>query len=126
MFKKNELLFIVGIACVALLLWFVSQQSGGGGYVQVMVDGEQRMMLPANRYGKYEVLAGAGAHNVIEISAQGVRMVDADCPDQWCMRKGTVARGADTIVCLPHKLIVRWADAEDSTGESDEVDVVVQ
>jgi hypothetical protein len=51
-------------------------------------------------------------------------MVEANCPDGYCMHKGVVSPGADTIVCLPHKLIVGWIKAPQSVPE--ELDVIVQ
>ena len=33
-------------------------------------------------------------------------MERADCPDQVCVRQGAVRYNGESIVCLPHRLIV--------------------
>ena len=132
MLKKNELLLIAGILLIALLLFVWngsgSARFGDGASVQVTVDGEKRFLLPGEALGRHVILGDSGdtgAYNVIEIAREGVRMTEANCPDKWCVRKGLVPRGADTIVCLPHRLIVRWIRGEDAPDDPDEVDVVL-
>ena len=43
---------------------------------------------------------------MIEVSGGRVRVRDADCPDRLCVRMGWVSRDGESIVCLPHKLVV--------------------
>ena len=33
-------------------------------------------------------------------------MAEADCPDRLCVRRGPVRYAGETIICLPHKLVV--------------------
>lgn len=126
MFKKNELLLISGILLISLLVSLWMRSGSAGAYVQVLVDGEQRLLLRADQLGEHEIHGESGARNVIEITGGGVRMADANCPDRWCVRKGTVSGGPDSIVCLPHRVVVRWADGTGAPQESEEVDVVLQ
>jgi len=131
MFKRNELLLVAGILLAAALIFVWNRLESAGlaradARVQVTVDGEQRLLLPGGALGAHEIAGPAGHHNVVEILDRGVLMAEANCPDHWCMRKGVVPRGADIIVCLPHRLIVRWVGPDGSPGEFDDVDVVAQ
>jgi len=131
MFKKNELLLIAGVLLVAALIFAWTRLESAGlaradAHVQVAVDGEQRLLLPGGAVGMHEIAGQAGQRNVVEVLGEGVRMIEANCPDQWCIRKGIVPRGADIIVCLPHRLIVRWVGSDGAPGGFDDVDVVVQ
>lgn len=50
--------------------------------------------------------------NAVEITADYVKMVHADCPDRLCVRQGKISKGGQVIVCLPNKIIVRIQNAE--------------
>lgn len=47
------------------------------------------------------------AINRIEIEGQTVRFSESTCPDQVCVRTGTLTRAGQTAVCLPNRVIVR-------------------
>ncbi|MCL2544859.1 MAG: NusG domain II-containing protein [Clostridia bacterium] len=131
MVKKNELFLIAGVLLVAALVFVWNRLESAGlaradARVQVTVNGEQRLLLPGGALGRYEIAERAGQRNVVEILGEGVRVAEANCPDHWCVRKGIVPRGADIIVCLPHRLIVRWVGPDGSPGGFDDVDVVAQ
>ena len=49
-----------------------------------------------------------GAQNTIQISPEGIGVIKADCPDQICVSQGIHAHGPEPIVCLPHKLSIRF------------------
>lgn len=52
-----------------------------------------------------------GAHsNTIRIAPGEIRMLAADCPDQICVKSGKLTEGGLPIVCLPHRLVIQWAD----------------
>ena len=52
------------------------------------------------------VTIGEADYNVLEISGGGAAVVEANCGDHTCVRTGTVSRTGETIVCLPHRLVV--------------------
>jgi len=133
--RKNELLLIAGVLLAAALLFvFTGPGSSGlvreGACLQVTVGGELRLLLPGGVPDRREIVGEAGERNVVEVLREGARMAQANCPDQWCVRKGIVPCGADVIVCLPHRLIVRWVASDGSPDglpeEYNEVDVVLQ
>lgn len=44
--------------------------------------------------------------NEIETKGERIRVSAADCQDQVCVRKGQISKAGETIVCLPHKLLI--------------------
>ena len=56
--------------------------------------------------------------NVIEISGKTVRFASSDCPDQVCVRTGTLTRAGQIAVCLPNRVVVRLV------GAGQEVDAI--
>lgn len=59
-----------------------------------------------------------GDTNVLEIDGVRVRITEASCGDQVCVRQGWAESDGATIVCLPHKLVVEIVatDGSDSDG----------
>ncbi|MBQ8961030.1 MAG: NusG domain II-containing protein [Ruminococcus sp.] len=51
-----------------------------------------------------------GSWNEIRIEDGTICISDADCPDHTCVRTGKLHSEDIPIVCLPHKLIVRYCD----------------
>ena len=56
-----------------------------------------------------------GMTNRIEVRPGGIRMAEANCPDQTCMRQGWLEGGMTPIVCLPHRLVIQL---ESDAGEA--------
>lgn len=48
-----------------------------------------------------------GGSNTIEVEPGRIRVSEADCPDQICVRRGWVSDNAAPIACLPHRLIIQ-------------------
>ncbi|MER2149274.1 MAG: NusG domain II-containing protein, partial [Ruminococcus sp.] len=38
---------------------------------------------------------------------------EADCPDKTCVRMGWLNRAAMPVVCLPHHLVIEFADGSE-------------
>jgi len=47
-----------------------------------------------------------GDINVIEVKDGRIHIKSANCSDQVCVRRGWISRGGETIVCLPHQVII--------------------
>ena len=87
---------------LALFLYATRQD---GGVVSVQVDGETLMELPLSGDTRLEL--GSGEHtNVLVIENGTARVVEASCPDQVCVRQGAVRYAGESIVCLPHRLVI--------------------
>jgi len=44
--------------------------------------------------------------NLIEVTDNKIAITEANCRDQVCVRRGEISKAGETIVCLPHKLLV--------------------
>ncbi|MDE6219003.1 MAG: NusG domain II-containing protein [Lachnospiraceae bacterium] len=122
MFRKKDFVligFIVVIAAVsALFTMFV--QRNAGTTVCITIDGVF--------YGAYSLsedqsisIDGEFGHNRLVIEDGSAYMADADCPDKYCMDYKPVSKGGETIICLPHKLVVEVT----GTREAQQPDVIV-
>ena len=51
-----------------------------------------------------------GGYNAIEIKDGKIRISEADCPDKTCVKTGWLRSEEIPIVCLPHRIVVKFAD----------------
>ena len=54
--------------------------------------------------------------NHIEVTGEGVRFTESTCPDQVCVRQGAIRTTAAPIVCLPHKLVIKFVGDQEIDG----------
>ena len=103
---KNDILLIMALLVFAGGAWSVLRLTRRqGGEAVVTVDGAIAATLPLGEDGRFPIAAGDGS-NLIEIADGRVRVAEADCPGQHCVRSGWAGYEGQTIVCLPHKLVV--------------------
>ena len=50
-------------------------------------------------------------HLTIEMTPEGVRVAQSDCPGGDCVRTGTITRAGQSIVCLPEQVVVQLTGA---------------
>lgn len=119
--KKKDFLLGGGILVVALVLFLVMRVTGSeeGSRIQVTVDGEVYGTYSLTEDQVIEVEEG-DFYNRIRIEDGKAYMEEANCPDGYCERQGKISGGAQTIVCLPHKLVVEVLETDDISGDSGE------
>lgn len=65
----------------------------------------------------YKYTAKNGDYNLIEVDGSRIHVAKADCKDQLCVRQGWIEKAGQTIVCLPHKLVIE-VQASDGSEDS--------
>lgn len=58
-----------------------------------------------------------GSKNVIRIQDHKICVIDAECPDHTCVKMGELKSSAAPIVCLPNKLVLKFAETDDIDAE---------
>jgi hypothetical protein len=110
---KNDIILIAALLLLALAAWGVLRLTRkAGGEAIVTVDGRLAATIPLSVEAKLPIGTGQGFLNVVEVSGGRVRVVEADCPDRLCVRQGWIRYDGESIVCLPHKLVVTVRSTE--------------
>ena len=128
--KKKDLILGAGIIVIALAMLLVMQLTRGeeGNQIQVTLNGKIYGTYSLSKDQTIEVKDG-DFYNRIRIEDRKAYMEEANCPDGYCERQGKISGGAQTIVCLPHKLVVEVLAADDTTkdgGEEAAPDVIAK
>lgn len=85
---------------IALQLW-----SHVGRTVRVQVEGVTVATLPLDTDTVYAI-EGVGGSNTLIIDNGKASVTDATCPDGVCVRHRAIGRAGESIICLPHKVVV--------------------
>ncbi len=105
--------WLIGILAALLLcsgaaLW-LRGRSAPGMVANIYQDGVCVDSIDLSRVTGVEtrtVACDAGI-NVIRMEPGRICVLEADCPDQVCVRSGWLTDSAAPIVCLPHRLVIR-------------------
>lgn len=105
-------LFIVVLIGLSLLGLRTMSIDRSNTVVQIELDGKVIDSYEISQEGEIEaqeirVDTGQGEYNVVRISSEGVAVIDANCPDKLCVRSPIIKVPGQSIVCIPHKFVVR-------------------
>lgn len=103
--KADKILILVLLVAAAGLAFFFFSRAEEGGFARVLVDGEVKVELPLSEDTIFTVKTEQG-YNIIKIEGGYASIQDADCRDQICVEHKRIHLTGETIVCLPHKLVI--------------------
>jgi hypothetical protein len=122
MLKKGDMIVTAAVLVAALLgLAFLAWQPRGataGLRAEIYLDGTLVQSVALAKQQEIR-LESASGYNVLQVGPQGIRMLEADCRNQDCLRSGLQTRPSGLIACLPHRLLVRLSGPKD--GDFDAV-----
>ncbi len=104
---KNDILLIAALlilAAVGLVCFFAFGKTGN--YAVVTVDGNEISRYSLITDLKTDIISPDGGINTLIIEKGEAYIQSADCPDKICVSHRKISREGETIVCLPHKLVV--------------------
>ena len=110
---KNDLIFILSLLIILIALGiFLHFFRGEGNTVFIEIDGSlfESFSVFENREVKINTPArdgdGEEEINILVVENGRVYMKSATCPDGICVAHRPISRDGESIVCLPHKIVV--------------------
>lgn len=107
---KNDILLAIGILLLAAICFLIFPLfMKDGEYVCVTVDGEQVYKHSLSENEETVILganSSSGEQNVLVIEDGKAFVKSANCPDKICVSHRKISKTGETIVCLPHKVVV--------------------
>ena len=116
--KTDIILAVIAIIAAAGIWLFYSAGADHGLTAVVTVDGEVRAELPLDETDSIEIETEWG-YNIVHTEDGQAFVTEADCRDQICVEHKKIEKTGETIVCLPHKMVV------EIIGGEEEMDMVV-
>ena len=111
--RRLDIIILIVLIVIAIGSWIAVTVlfDVNGDYVEVIVDNHVQKVISLNDDGEYQVDDGEYS-NIITIKNREVYMKSSDCPDQICVKQGKIKKQGESIICLPHKLVIRIASEE--------------
>lgn len=120
---KNDVFLILFFLIIGLGTFSFMQLHGkSGALIKVRVNNKE--------YGTYSLdkdqtvpIREENWENILEIKNGKASMVKADCPDKICVNHAAISKKGETIVCLPHKVVIEVID-QDRMKKEDSIDII--
>lgn len=112
--KKNDLILISVVLFLAALVFgfrLLTTKEAGGTAI-VYVDTRKAAAYSLEEEGEYLIETEHG-NNVLVIRDGKADVTEADCPDKLCVKQREISKNGETIVCLPHKVVVEIANTKE-------------
>ncbi len=106
--KLGDLIIILILLVISIIPFYflLSPMRESNNIIAVIkVDNKQVKKLSLNHDIVWKYQHG-NKLNVVKVKNHKIRMIDANCKDQICVKDGWKSKIGDTIICLPHKFLV--------------------
>lgn len=120
--KKADFILIACVIAIAGIAFFIvyGLNSSSGNYVQIEVDSQVYKVVSLNEDTTIEIESDNGGTNTLVVKDGYAKMTEANCPDGICKNYKKISKTGESIICLPHKVIVT---IENDVAD-DEIDAV--
>ena len=104
--KKGDFLLLLGVLALCGAIWAAVHFLSPAGKKVVITNADKtRITLPLDEDMEQRFYSGDG-WNVVQIKDGKVSVTSADCPEQVCVHHNSIDTAGETIICLPHKLVI--------------------
>jgi len=123
--RRWDIIIIAGILALALIgfvaVRLYSANTQGNTVEISSPDGD--VYLPLDEDTTYTVSTDLG-YNTVVISGGKVHIEEADCRNQLCVEAGIISTPGQTLICLPHKVVVKIVDGQGTDDNQTGLDTV--
>ena len=115
--NRYDIGFTIIIILVAVIFLIVFGQFGkkSGSQVAVSVDGTVIGTYFLDENQTVTITGFEGGYNVLRIQDGKASIYDADCPDKLCVHQCAITNQGESLICLPHRVVVTVIGGEEGT-----------
>ena len=122
--KKKDIILIAAVLAISLIsLAAIKMTQKDGKEVIVTVDGKEVYKTSIKKDQIYQIPEENGT-NVMQIKDGKVTMIEATCPDHYCMKQKAVDEHGGSIICLPNKVVIEGENTAEDSESSPKIDAV--
>ncbi len=119
---KNDIILVVVILLVATAgIFLLNNFKTDGAFAVVKIDGVETGRYPLSENTEQVIKTAGNGKNTLVIKDGKAFIKDANCPDKICEGHNKISYTGETIVCLPHKVVIEIV----ADGASEDLDAVV-
>ena len=110
---RNSILLAISLAGVFLVLYMIQRTvrdhltvDEPAGRAVIQIDGEKVHTMELDKDAQYRAETADGNYNMVIVKDQSVRVSEADCENQVCVKTGAIRYPGEVIACMPHRMII--------------------
>jgi hypothetical protein len=115
-------LVLIGIS-ITVWIYFPNAAADSSSVLllEIRQNGKLQKTLPLSEDYEETIAAADGQSNTFIIKDKTVFMENANCGDHTCIQTGNIQHAGESIVCLPHRLVLQIvsSDTDNTSGEPD-------
>lgn len=114
---RNDIILIVSFCVIAIIISFFLYYGDSAQkdmLLEITIDGEVVVSYKFNKTDNIRKSFPLDTGNVVIMDKGQIFMESATCPDKLCTRQGKISLSGQSIICLPHKVVVRIKDISDT------------
>ncbi|HSQ90420.1 NusG domain II-containing protein [Romboutsia sp.] len=122
--KKLDIIIIVFLLVLSFVPQFIFSKmlttNYKSTYANIRVSGKLYDNIPLSSFKgeKTFVVKTKHGNNTILVKDGTIKIIDADCNDSLCVKQGVASKVGESIICLPHELIIEIkGDKSDSSSD---------
>lgn len=110
--RRADIIIIVFFILASIFFYGIKRYSTDNNYYEkyIMIYSDnslyKKIPIDNNSYNEVIPINNKFGRNIIRIMNGGVSVEDADCPDKICLKQGFINKSGQSIICLPHKLVI--------------------
>ena len=108
--KKGDIIVIfclVVIFSFSLVLINKSFITTTDKYISVQVNCEEIKQITFSKEKKVYPIRTTFGINILEVNEDGVRVIEANCPDKLDVKFGRIDKVGQAIICIPNRLVIQ-------------------
>ena len=108
-FTKQDIaiLLVLILFGVVASIWIYLPDRSYGTFLDIRQNGQVIKTLPLYTDHEETITSNDGGSNTFSIKDGVVSMTRSDCGDHTCIRTGKIKKTGESIVCLPHRLVLQ-------------------
>lgn len=124
-FKKMDIVIIICLVGISFLPHILFAKNLNKDfdlvYAVIKVDGKvyKEIPLSSSKEDNSFTIKTENGNNTILVKDKKISITHANCHDSLCVNQGSKSRVGDSIVCLPHKLIIEIKGKEKDSSSDD-------
>lgn len=111
-FKKLDIVIIIFLLIISFIpeiIFFVKySEKCNMTYASITIGGKVYKSIPLTGHkGEEEFIVDtSNGINVVVVKDESIAITEADCHDRVCMKPGFINKPGESLVCLPHRVMV--------------------
>ena len=117
MLTKSDFGLVFSVIILIIGIYFLlNLTQNTGKFVIIEANGEEGKKIDLSENKVFDIYGKDGKMK-IEISGSKVRVLNASCPKQICVKFGWIDKSGESIICLPNLVIIKiLGDEEELDG----------